>query len=356
MEDSFSLLIVLDAVRAERSAFDEQISLVTSSEDEKEALRIIRIRFLGRKSPLATLIRGIGQLESSDRLQAGKALNEHKSLVEEQIAAAEVRFEDKKLKERVSAERVDVTLPGRTKWVGSVHPLLETVFRALEILSSMGFSVRFGEEIGTEETMFDFLNFPKNHPARLEQDTYYLPGGSILRSQTSSAQVSLMRNQHPPIRFVVPGKCFRNEEISSRSLNIFHQIEGLYVDRDVRLGDLLSTLEVFYASFLGQSTKLRFRSSYFPFVEPGIEVDISCFLCRGQGCFTCKRSGWLEVAGAGMVHPNVLRNGRVDPDLYSGFAWGFGLERLVLLLYGIPDIRLLVENHPSFLRQFPWRG
>ncbi|WP_108624459.1 phenylalanine--tRNA ligase subunit alpha [Candidatus Similichlamydia epinepheli] len=276
MKESLSLSSVIESVREERFAFDKQISIVGSSENEKEALKLLRVRFLGRKSVLSSLIRSIGQLaEGSDRLQAGKILNEQKTQIEELISEAELRIEHRELTERISAERVDMTLPGRTKWVGSAHPLLETLFRALEILSSMGFSVRFGEEIGPEEVMFDLLNFPKSHPARLEQDTYYLPGGSTLRSQTSNAQVLLMRSQPPPIRFVVPGKCFRNEEVSSRSLSVFHQIEGLYVDRDVRLGDLLSTLEVFYASFLGKSNKLRFRSSYFPFVEPGIEVDIS---------------------------------------------------------------------------------
>ncbi|RDB31676.1 phenylalanine--tRNA ligase subunit alpha [Candidatus Similichlamydia laticola] len=358
MEVPLSLDSFLEAVLKERSDFDSQFSHLEFSctKEDREVLSGLRVRFLGRKGPLALLTRAIGQLEASARLTAGQAVNEQKAWIEEKITQAEIVLQEKEQKEKVLAERVDVTLPGRRKGGGTEHPLVASMMRALDILASMGFVIRFGEEIGTEEMMFDVLNFPKDHPARLEQDTYYLEGGALLRSQTSSAQVSLMRAHRPPLRFVVPGKCFRNEEISSRSLTVFHQIEGLYVDREVRLGDLLATLEFFFSSFVGRPTKLRFRSSYFPFVEPGLEVDLLCFLCGGHGCFTCKRSGWLEVAGAGMIHPNVLRQGQIDSEVYSGFAWGFGLERLVLLLHGIPDIRFFIENRPSFLKQFPWCG
>lgn len=223
---------------------------------------------------------------------------------------------------------------------------------AIDILVGMGFSVQYGPDIETDYYNFEALNFAKDHPARDMHDTFYITSNILLRTHTSNTQVRVMETATPPIRVIAPGKCYRNEDVSARSHVLFHQIEGLYIDKEVTFADLLATLEEFFSKLLKQEVKMRYRPSFFPFVEPGMEVDVHCIVCGGSGCSVCKHTGWLEVAGAGMVHPEVLKSGGIDPEEYSGYAWGFGIERLAMLRYSIPDIRLFMENHLRFLQQF----
>ena len=236
--------------------------------------------------------------------------------------------------------------------LGRGHPVIETMHRAVDILIGMGFSVRLGPDVDTDYYNFEGLNFAKDHPARDMQDTFYVSTDLLLRTHTSNVQVHTMETHTPPIRIVAPGRCFRNETISARSHVFFHQIEGIYIDRHVTFSDLLATMDEFWSKLFGEKVQTRFRPSYFPFTEPGLEVDVRCTACKGSGCRLCKHSGWLEVCGAGMVHPNVLKKGNIDPEVYSGYAWGMGIERLAILQHGIPDIRYFTQNDVRFLHQF----
>jgi phenylalanyl-tRNA synthetase alpha chain len=245
-----------------------------------------------------------------------------------------------------------VTLPGRRRFPGRKHVVTQVLDEMIDIMRGMGFSVQYGPDIDTDYYNFEALNFPPDHPARDMQDTFYVAPNVLLRTHTSNIQTRVMETQKPPIRIIAPGKAYRNETITARSHVFFHQVEALYIDRDVTFADLLATMKEFLVKVFHESLEVRFRPSYFPFVEPGMEVDVRCLSCRGAGCGLCKNSGWLEVAGAGMVHPEVLKNGDIDPEVYTGFAWGMGVERLVLLKYGVNDIRMFTENDMRFLRQF----
>jgi phenylalanyl-tRNA synthetase alpha chain len=258
----------------------------------------------------------------------------------------------KEEEQQLASEALDITLPGRSRFVGRRHPLTQAMDTILQILIGMGFSVQYGPDIDTDYYNFEALNFPPEHPARDMQDTFYISPNVLLRTHTSNIQARVMEANKPPIRIIAPGKVYRNETITARSHVFFHQVEAFYVDKGVTFADLLSTMKEFLEKLFKQGIETRFRPSYFPFVEPGMEVDVRCLVCEGQGCPICKHSGWLEIAGAGMIHPEVLRNGGIDPEEYSGYAWGMGLERLVLIMYGIKDIRLFTENDLRFLKQF----
>jgi phenylalanyl-tRNA synthetase alpha chain len=317
--------------------------------DEIEA---VRVKFLGRKGILSGLMKQIPTLPPEERKEVGSLLNEAKREVSLLIQERASQLEAAEADARLESESIDITLPGRKPIQGKKHIISQTLEEIIEILAYHGFTVEYGPELETDYYNFGALNFPPDHPARDMHDTFYITDTLLLRTHTSPTQIHVMEKYKPPVRVCMPGKCFRNEAINARSHILFHQIEGLYVDEGVSFGDLKSTLYAFLSSYFGREVELRFRPSFFPFTEPSAEVDVSCFLCSGKGCSVCKHSGWLELLGAGMVHPNVFKAVGYDPEKYTGFAWGLGIERLVMQKYGIDDIRLFFENDLRFLEQF----
>jgi len=314
-------------------------------------LEPIKIKYLGKKGKITELMQQLKNCSKEEKPLVGQKINLLKQGILQKLKSKEEALSLSEKTQKFEKEWIDVTLPGRRQKQGSKHPVTQMMDHALSILKEMGFSVLYGPDIDTDYYNFESLNFEKDHPARDMQDTFWITNDSLLRTHTSNVQARAMEEYKPPIRIVAPGKCFRNETISARSHVFFHQIEGFYVDKNVSFADLLSTMDHFWKKLLGKDTKTLFRPSYFPFVEPGLEIDVSCTSCKGKGCRICKHTGWLEVAGAGLVHPNVLKAGGIDPDRYSGFAWGMGIERLALLEYGITDIRLFTENDQRFLDQ-----
>jgi phenylalanyl-tRNA synthetase alpha chain len=308
-----------------------------------------RIKYLGKKGSLASLVKGVKDLSPEDRRVIGAKANSLFRSIEEQFKQAPW----------LSAKRgavdagFDPTLPGFPFPLGSLHPLMQIRSRIRDIFVGMGFDIAYGPEVETDYNNFGALNFQSNHPARDMQDTFYVKAEEVLlRTHTSPVQVRVMCDRKPPIRSIMPGRVYRNEEVSARSYCLFHQVEGLYVDEHVSFADLKGTLLSFAKRFFGESTGIKIRPSFFPFTEPSVEVDVECFLCKGKGCGLCKQSGWLEILGAGMVHPNVLSNCGIDNEKYTGFAFGLGIERIALQKYGIDDIRTFYENDVRFLRQF----
>lgn len=320
--------------------------------EQTKELEQLRVKYLGKKSPIQALMQDLRTCSPEERPEMGKLINTLKQDVSTQIDTHFQALEAKELLARLSQENIDVTLPGRKSFLGKKHPLTQMLDEVIDILVGMGFSVQESPEIESEYYNYGGLNYPPDHPARDMQDTFYITPDTLLRSHTTSIQQHMMENTTPPIRILSPGKCYRNETITSRSHVFFHQVDVLYIDKDVTFSDLLATKEEFYTKIFKQKIELRVRPSYFPFVEPGMEVDIKCTSCGGSGCALCKHTGWLEVAGAGMVHPNVLKEGGIDPEIYSGYAWGGGIERLFMLRHGISDIRLFTENDLRFLSQF----
>ena len=313
----------------------------------------LKIKYLGKKGPIQQLMPLLKDVSSEDRPKFGKLINDLKKEVEDKISSLLEGFSGKEEEQRLKEERIDVTLPGRNKFIGRKHPVSAMLDNVLEILGGMGFVVKFGPIVENDYYNFEALNFADDHPARDMQDTFFIRiPDLILRTHTSNTQVRIMEGACPPIRVVAPGCCYRNEEISSRSHVMFHQVEAFYVDEGVNFGDLTSTIEEFVGKLLGKDISVRIRPSYFPFVEPGMEVDVRCVVCRGEGCSICKYTGWLEIGGAGMIHPEVMKYSGIDAEKYTGYAWGFGIERLVMMKYGIKDIRLFTDNNMRFLKQF----
>jgi len=327
--------------------FKTELSTVKDTKDVEQ----LKIRFLGKKGPVQDLMNSLRESPSDQRPLLGKQINDLKTQLSELCDKALGSFHAAELANRISDEKIDVTLPGRRRFLGRKHPLTALLDEIIEILSNMGFSVQYGPDIDSDWYNYEGLNFPPDHPAREMQDTFYIDAKMLLRSHTSNTQLRVMEKNTPPIRIIAPGTVYRNENISARSHVFFHQVEGLYVDKNVSFADLFATMEEFWSKLLRKKVETRFRPSYFPFVEPGLEIDIRCTNCEGKGCRLCKESGWLEVAGAGMVHPEVLKNGGIDPEIYTGYAWGMGIERLALLRYNINDIRLFAENDFRFLSQ-----
>lgn len=313
----------------------------------------LQVQFLGKKGAVQQLMKDLKGVPSDIRPQVGKQINDLKNSVtaacDERLAVFMQIEQDK----RLITEMLDVTLPGRGRLVGSSHLVNQMLHRIIDIFVEMGFSVQEGPEIETDYYNFEALNFSKDHPARDMQDTFYIDENVLLRTQTSNIQARVMETTAPPIRIICPGRVYRNETVTARSHVFFHQVDGLYIEKGVAFTHLLGMLEEFIHKLLGKETTIRFRPSYFPFVEPGVEVDVSCALCHAKGCNMCKGSGWVEILGAGMVHPEVLKNGGIDPEVYSGYAWGLGVERLVSMKYGVRDIRLHTQNDLRFLSQFP---
>jgi phenylalanyl-tRNA synthetase alpha chain len=315
-------------------------------------LEDIKVKYLGKKGPIQDLMKTLKQMAPEHRPVVGKQINDLKEWIVDHCEQVRQEWLLQEEERQLAVETVDITLPGRRRLIGRRHPLTKMLDQIIQILIGMGFSVQYGPDIDTDYYNFEALNFPPEHPARDMQDTFYITPNVLLRTHTSNIQVRVMETNRPPIRIIAPGKAYRNEKITARSHVFFHQIEALYIDKDVTFASLLANMDQFLSQLFYQGIETRYRPSYFPFVEPGMEVDIRCLICKGSGCPVCKQSGWLEIAGAGMVHPEVLRNGGIDPEIYTGYAWGMGLERLVMIFHEIRDIRCFTENDLRFLRQF----
>jgi phenylalanyl-tRNA synthetase alpha chain len=321
---------------------------------DEPGLEQVRVRYLGRKGSLAAILRGLADLEPAERPAVGKLANEVKHRLEEALAARRDALRAAARRAALTAERVDVTLPGRPIAMGGLHPSTQILRRICQIWSDMGFQIYRSRDIETEEMNFELLNIPAHHPARDMWDTFYTTmDGVLLRTHTSPGQIRAMREYCPaPIRVILPGMCYRYEQITARSEIQFHQVEGLAVGRHITMTDLKGTLISFAHRLFGADRRVRFRASHFPFTEPSAEMDVECMLCEGSGCPVCKQSGWLEILGCGMVHPQVLRNGGYDPATHSGFAFGMGPERITMLKHRIEDIRFFWANDLRFLEQF----
>ena len=319
---------------------------------ENADLEQIRIKYLGKKGELTAVLRGMGALSAEERPIIGQLANEVRAEIEQAITAQKAIMEEKALDARLAAEKLDVTVPGKASKVGHRHPLTLVQRDMEEIFIGMGFSIAEGPEVEYDYYNFQALNIPENHPARDTQDTFYITDNILLRSQTSPVQARTMEVQKPPIRIISPGRVYRSDAMDATHSPLFHQMEGLVVDKGITMGDLKGMLETFAKQEFGEDTKIRFRPHHFPFTEPSAEVDISCFMCGGKGCRLCKGEGWIEILGAGMVHPNVLRTCGIDPEEYSGFAFGMGIERIAMLKYHVGDIRYFYENDVRFIEQF----
>lgn len=331
---------------------ENAIKEIKNSESLQQ-LNDLRVMYLGKKGKLTELLRGMGNLSKEERPIMGALVNEAKEELNSEITKREEELKKIELNKKLEEENIDITLPSKKARRGSKHPLNRIIEEVEDLFVSMGYDVVSGPELETDEYCFERLNLPKGHPARDMQDSFYITTEYLLRTQTSAVQARTMmaNTEKTPIRVIVPGKTFRREDDATHS-HQFNQVEGLVVDKNISLADLKGTLEVFMKKMLGQNTELRFRPSYFPFTEPSYEVDVSCFKCGGKGCNLCKQTGWIELLGSGIVHPNVLKMNGYDPDKYSGFAFGVGLDRLAMFKYGITDIRLLYQNDVRFLKQF----
>jgi phenylalanyl-tRNA synthetase alpha chain len=322
-----------------------------------EELEAAQITILGRKSPLGDVQRALGTLDNTeDRKRLGKVVNEARATLTEAAASRRAELDAEAEAALVSADRVDLSLPGRRPRVGSLHPFPLIEYEIVDIFTRMGYRVVEGPEVEDSWHNFDALNIPSDHPARTSMDTTFVdvPGHPdlVLRTHTSPMQIRTLESQEPPVHVVVPGRVYRNEEVTAKNMPVFYEVEGLVVDEGITFADLKGTLETFFRELLGEERRMRLTPSYFPFVEPGAQVDVSCFVCDGIGCRTCAFSGWLELMGSGMVHPAVLENCGIDPERYTGFAFGGGYDRLAMIRFGIPDIRLLWDNDVRFLEQF----
>jgi phenylalanyl-tRNA synthetase alpha chain len=317
-----------------------------------EALEAVRVEVLGRKGTLAQISKDMGKLPAEERASVGKTLNSAKQSLESVFEAKKAQFENEALARRLDSEWVDLTLPAPGTRPGSLHPLTKIQHEIEEVFTSMGFTVLEGPEVESEYNNFDALNIPPDHPARDMQDTFWLEGGHLLRTHTSPVQVRGMRKLGPPLRMIAPGRVFRNEEVDASHEHTFYQLEGMMVDRDVSVANLIYFMKTLLSAVFKRDVTVRLRPGYFPFVEPGFELDIRCLICNGQGCPVCKQSGWVELLPCGLVHPNVLRMGGIDPEQWNGFAFGLGLTRLVMMRYAIDDIRLLQGGDVRFISQF----
>ena len=312
----------------------------------------LRVRFLGKKGELTGILKQMGKLSPEERPVIGQLANEVRSWIETDIETRLTEIKASQMAARLESEKLDVTLPGKLPQFGAKHPLSIVLDEIKEIFIGMGFEIADGPEVETDYYNFEALNIPKDHPARDTQDTFYINENILLRTQTSPVQVRVMEQKKPPIRIISPGRVYRSDALDATHSPLFHQIEGLVVDKGITFADLKGTLETFIKRLYGEDSVVRFRPHHFPFTEPSAEVDVQCFSCKGEGCRLCKGEGWIEILGCGMVHPKVLSNCGIDPEVYSGFALGMGLERVVMRRYNIDDIRLFYENDVRFLKQF----
>ena len=339
-------------MKEQLKAIAEAAKLSVEACTDKNQIEEIRVKYLGKKGELTAILKQMGSLSAEERPIMGQLVNEAKQELEELITAKRALIDEAETEAKLKAETLDITMPHKELKTGKLHPLNTVLNDMINIFQSMGFDVVDGPEVETDHYNFECLNVPADHPARDMQDTFYLAENLLLRTQTSAAQIRTMETRKPPIRVICPGRVFRADEVDATHSPVFHQIEGLVVDKGITMCDLKGVLEDFAQEIYGSDTKVKFRPSFFPFTEPSVEVDVTCSECGGKGCRVCKGSGWIEILGAGMVHPNVLRSCGIDPDEYSGFAFGIGLDRLTTTRYKISDIRLLFENDKRFLDQF----
>jgi phenylalanyl-tRNA synthetase alpha chain len=325
-----------------------ELSNVQSIQD----LESLRVKYLGKKGELTQVLRGMGALSAEERPVIGQLANEVRAFIEGKIDETNNNLIKKERAQKLQDEVIDVTIPGKRKNLGKKHPLSLVTDEIKDIFIGMGYEIAEGPEVELDYYSFEALNIPKGHPARDTQDTFYINEQIVLRPQTSPVQIRVMENKKPPIKILSPGRVYRSDAVDATHSPIFHQIEGLVVDKDVTMSDLIGTLQVFAKSLFGEQTKIRLRPHHFPFTEPSAEVDVSCWACGGSGCRICKNEGWIEVLGAGMVHPKVLERCSIDPDVYSGFAFGIGVERTAMGRFNIDDLRLFYENDIRFLNQF----
>ncbi len=330
---------------------DSALKMLSSAEGIKE-LDEIKVKLLGKKGELTAILKGMKDLSNEERPIIGQIANEIRNDIEAKIDEAKTRLAELEMSHRLESESIDVTMPGKSVELGHKHPMTTVIDEIISIFIGMGYSVAEGPEVEKDYYNFEALNIPKNHPARDEQDTFYISDDIVLRTQTSPVQVRTMENGKLPIRVVCPGKVYRSDNVDATHSPIFHQLEGLVVDEGITMGDLKGALAVFAKELFGNDVKVRFRPHHFPFTEPSAEMDVTCFACGGKGCRVCKGEGYIELLGCGMVHPKVLKMSGIDPDRYSGFAFGMGLERVAMQRYGITDLRLLFENDVKFLKQF----
>jgi len=336
---------ITDQIQGVRLEFQSDLESLSS---EKGAGDELRIKYLGRKGLVANLFNLMESVDQDERPKMGQALNTLKTEIAEKIDGLAPSLHSVSQGDTGT----DYTLPGDPIPIGSIHPLTQVLEEIKTIFIRLGFSVAYGPEIDTEFYNFEALNIPQHHPARDMQDTFYITDEVLLRTHTSDTQIHYMENHNPPVRIIAPGRVYRNEDISVRSYCLFHQLEGLYVDTIVTFSELKGTLDYFAKELFGQDVKTRFRPSYFPFTEPSAEMDVSCIFCKGQGCNICKHAGWLEILGCGMVDPEVYKSVKYDPDKWTGYAFGMGIERIAMLKYGVQDIRLFYSGDVRFLRQF----
>lgn len=317
-----------------------------------EAVESLRVKYLGKKGEITAILKEMGKLSAEERPVIGQVANKVRESIEGSISSKKEELKAIEKQKKLAEEVIDVTMPAKSVKVGKKHPISQIIDEVSEIFMGMGFSIAEGPEVETVENNFDALNAPIDHPSRDMSDTFYINSELLLRTQTSPVQVRTMKGQELPIKIIAPGRCFRFDAPDATHSPMFHQIEGLVVGKDVTMAQLKGTLDMFVKKLFGENTKTKFRPHNFPFTEPSAEVDVTCFKCQGSGCPMCKQEGWIEILGAGMVHPNVLRNCGIDPEVYSGFAFGMGVDRITMLKYEIDDIRLLFENDIRFLDQF----
>ncbi|MBR6407725.1 MAG: phenylalanine--tRNA ligase subunit alpha [Clostridia bacterium] len=337
-----------DQLESIRQSAKEKFSSVASQVD----LEALRVQFLGKKGELTGILKQMGRLSAEERPKIGQLANEVRTNIENMIAERSAQLKRLETENRLRAERIDVTMPGKAQEIGHKHPLSIVLDELKDIFAGMGFNVVTGPEVETDYYNFEALNLPKDHPARDTQDTFYISENILLRTQTSPVQIRTMEKQKPPIRIISPGRVFRSDAVDATHSPLFHQIEGLVVDKGVTMADLKGTMETFARRLYGEDSVVRFRPHHFPFTEPSAEMDIQCFSCHGEGCRLCKNEGWIEILGCGMVHPKVLQICGIDPEEYSGFAFGIGLERIVMRRFNIDDMRMFYENDLRFLGQF----
>lgn len=335
-------------LEAIRRAAEKELGQAAS----RQTLEDLRIRYLGKKGELTSILKQMGALSAQERPIIGQLANEIRTRIEDELTGRAAEIEKAETEKRLQREKIDVTLPGRRHELGHKHPLSLELDEIKEIFVGLGFDIVSGPEVEYDYYNFEALNIPKDHPARDTQDTFYINDNILLRSQTSPVQVRTMEKQKPPIRIISPGRVYRSDAVDATHSPLFHQIEGLVVDKGITFANLKGTLETIIRRMYGEDSVVRFRPHHFPFTEPSAEVDVQCFNCHGEGCRLCKGEGWIELLGCGMVHPKVLSNCNIDPEVYSGFAFGMGLERLVMRKYSIDDMRLFYENDVRFLKQF----
>ncbi len=339
-------------IKEDLEAIRQKVSDDLKGVDEQKPLDDLRVKYLGKKGELTAILKQMGKLSAEERPAVGQKANEIRSFIESELQKRSAELKKQELAHRLEHEAIDVTMPGKRQQLGAKHPLSIGLDEIKEIFVGMGFDIVDGPEVETDYYNFEALNIPKNHPARDTQDTFYINENILLRTQTSPVQVRVMEKQKPPIRIISPGRVYRSDAVDATHSPIFHQIEGLVVDKGITFAHLKGTLETFVKRLYGEDSVVRFRPHHFPFTEPSAEVDVQCFHCHGEGCRLCKGEGWIEILGCGMVHPKVLANCGIDPEVYTGFALGMGLERVVMRRYQIDDMRLFYENDVRFLKQF----